>query len=76
MARPKCSLMIVDLQNPYRYLEVRGEAEIAQDADLSFAHGALAAKYDSDVSVHDGPGEKRVTVTLRPVNVYAVDMGG
>ena len=28
MKRPQCSLFILDLSNPYRYLEVRGNAKI------------------------------------------------
>jgi hypothetical protein len=35
----------------------------------------LGAKYDADVRDHDGPGEKRVVVTIEPTNVFAVDMG-
>ena len=31
--RPGCSLLILDLANPYRYLEIRGEAEIEPDPD-------------------------------------------
>ena len=35
--RPKCSLMILDLENPYRYLVVRGNAKIEPDDDYAFA---------------------------------------
>jgi PPOX class probable F420-dependent enzyme len=73
--RPQCSLFVLDLQNPYRYLEVRGTAEIESDDDYAFA-GRVGAKYDSDLKVHDNPGESRVVVTIVPENVYAVDMGG
>jgi PPOX class probable F420-dependent enzyme len=73
--RPQCSLMIVDLEDPYRYLEVRGNARLAPDDDYSFAH-KVGAKYDADLSVHDAPGQRRVVVTIEPVNVYAVNMHG
>ena len=73
--RPQCSLFILDLQNPYRYLEVRGNARIEPDDDYAFAR-KVGAKYDTDISVHDRPGESRVTVTIEPANVYAVDMTG
>jgi PPOX class probable F420-dependent enzyme len=73
--RPQCSLMLLDLQNPYRYLEVRGSARLEPDDDYEFAR-RLGAKYDADLSVHDQPGESRVVVTLEPANVYAVDMSG
>ncbi|HWF34599.1 MAG TPA: PPOX class F420-dependent oxidoreductase [Solirubrobacteraceae bacterium] len=73
--RPRCSLLILDLQNPYRYLEVRGIARIEPDEDSSFAR-KVGAKYNADLSAHDRPGDRRITVTIEPVNVYAVDMGG
>ena len=73
--RPKCSLMILDLENPYRYLVVRGNAKIEPDDDYAFAN-KLGAKYSADLSVHDQPGEKRVVVTIEPTNIYPVDMSG
>jgi PPOX class probable F420-dependent enzyme len=73
--RPQCSLMLLDLQNPYRYLEVRGEAKLEDDEDYAFAR-KLGAKYDADLSAHDRPGETRVVVTIEPANLYAVDMSG
>ena len=59
---PRCSLLLLDLQNPYRYLEVRGTARLDPDDDYSFAR-KLGAKYDADLKVHDQPGESRVAVT-------------
>jgi PPOX class probable F420-dependent enzyme len=73
--RPQCSLMLLDVGNPYRYLEVRGSAELTPDDDYAFAK-KVGAKYDSDLKVHDNPGEGRVVVTIVPSNVYAVNMGG
>jgi PPOX class probable F420-dependent enzyme len=72
---PHCTLFLLDLSNPYRYLEVRGNAKIEADDDYTFAR-KLGAKYDADLKVHDQPGESRVVVTIDPVNVYAVNMGG
>jgi PPOX class probable F420-dependent enzyme len=72
--RPQCSLLLLDLVNPYRYLAVRGNARVEPDDDYLFAR-AVGAKYESDLSVHDEPGESRVVVTIEPVNVYAVNMG-
>lgn len=75
MRRPQCSLFILDLANPYRYLVVRGNARIEPDQDYAFAT-RLGAKYGgADVRDHDGPGEQRVVVTIDPVSVYPVDMG-
>lgn len=71
--RPQCSLLILDVANPYRYLEVRGRAEAEPDDDYAFAD-RLGAKYGADLRRHDRPGESRVVVTLRPQRVHAVDM--
>jgi PPOX class probable F420-dependent enzyme len=73
--RSQCSLLILDLQNPYRYLEVRGTARLEPDDDYAFAR-KFGAKYNADLSLHDKPGESRVVVTIDPANVYAVDMSG
>jgi PPOX class probable F420-dependent enzyme len=74
--RPQCSLFLLDLQNPYRYLEVRGNAKIEPDDDYEFAR-KLGAKYGgADFSQHDKPGDSRLIVTIEPANVYAVDMSG
>jgi PPOX class probable F420-dependent enzyme len=75
-ARPQCSLLILDLQNPYRYLEVRGRARLEPDDDYGFAD-TLAAKYGgADLRALDRPGEARVIVTIEPTKVYPVDMSG
>ena len=71
--RPVCSLLILDLENPARYLEVRGRARVTPDPDYAFAP-KLGAKYGMDLSGIDGPGESRVVVTIEPEKVYAVDM--
>ncbi len=72
---PRCALLILDLANPYRYLELRGDAELQPDPEYRFAD-RVGAKYGSDLRAHDRPGESRVTVTIRPVRVNAVDMAG
>jgi PPOX class probable F420-dependent enzyme len=70
---PRCTLFLLDVANPYRYVEVRGNAWIEPDDDYAFAR-KFGEKYDADLKVHDQPGESRVAVTIEPVNVYAVDM--
>ena len=72
---PRCSLFLLDLQVPYRYLEVRGTAKVEPDPDYTFAR-KLGAKYDADLKVHDQPGESRVAITIEPTNIYPVDMRG
>jgi PPOX class probable F420-dependent enzyme len=72
---PATSLFILDVAVPYRYLELRGDAEITPDDDYAFAD-KVAAKYHADLRQHDQPGQSRVKVVIRPVRVNAVDMRG
>jgi PPOX class probable F420-dependent enzyme len=74
LARPHCSLFILDLANPFRFVDVRGTARIEPDDDYAFA-ARVGAKYGgADLRDHDAPGERRVVVTIEPTNVFAVDM--
>ena len=62
-ANPAATVFLLDLAVPYRYLEIRGDAEITPDDDYSFAD-RVGAKYGTDVRTMDKPGERRV---LQPV---------
>ncbi len=68
--RPVCGLLILDLSNPHRYLELRGDVEIEADTEYQFAD-RLGAKYRSDLRTMDKKGESRVVVTIRPTRVRA-----
>ena len=72
--RPQCSLLVLDPAVTQRYLEVRGTASLEPDDDYVFAR-RLGAKYGgADLSEHDGPGDRRLVVTIEPTNVYTVDV--
>jgi PPOX class probable F420-dependent enzyme len=70
---PACTLLILDVANPYRYVEIRGTAVVEPDDDLEFAR-QVGAKYDADLRENDAPGDRRVIVRIVPVRVRAVDM--
>jgi PPOX class probable F420-dependent enzyme len=70
---PACTLFILDLANPGRYLEIRGDAELAPDDDYAFAR-RVGAKYGTDLRRMDAPGESRFVVTIRPIRINAVDL--
>jgi PPOX class probable F420-dependent enzyme len=72
--RPGCSLLILDLAIPERYLELRGDAEITAD-DGSFAK-RVGEKYGADLGAYDHPGDTRVVVRIVPGRANAVDMRG
>lgn len=67
---PRCSVLLLDLANPYRYVELRGDAEITPDDEYTFAD-RLGAKYGADLRQNDKPGESRVVVTIKPTRVHA-----
>ncbi len=68
---PRVSLSIVDPDNPYRYLEVRGRVfDITQEgADASI--DKLAKKYlGVDKYPYAQPGEVRVLYKIKPEHVH------
>jgi PPOX class probable F420-dependent enzyme len=72
-ADPTVTVLILDLRNPQRYIEIRGRAQVAPDEDRSFA-GKVGAAYRADLAAYDQPGTSRFTVTIEPHRVRAVDM--
>jgi PPOX class probable F420-dependent enzyme len=66
---PRCSVLLLDLANPYRYVELRGDAVITPDDDYAFAD-RVGEKYGTDLRENDRPGETRVVVTVRPTRVH------
>jgi PPOX class probable F420-dependent enzyme len=70
---PVCTVLILDLANPYRYVEIRGTAVVEPDDDMEFAR-QVGAKYDADLREHDAPGDRRVMVRIVPIRTRAVDM--
>jgi PPOX class probable F420-dependent enzyme len=69
-ADPKVSFLILAPDNPYKYVELRGDAEVTADDDYSFAD-KLGAKYGANLRERDQPGEVRVVVTIKPARVVA-----
>ncbi|HEX2052456.1 MAG TPA: PPOX class F420-dependent oxidoreductase [Actinomycetota bacterium] len=73
---PAVCLFILDLANPMRYLEIRGDAAVEPDDDYAFAD-RVGRKYGGlDLRQLDGPGERRVKVTIHPSRINAINMGG
>ena len=64
---PRIALSIVDPQNPYRYLEIRGRvAEIREDEGNAFIN-SMAKKYmDQDVYPWSNPNDQRVIIVIEP----------
>ena len=70
---PACSVLILDLTNPHRYLEIRGTAQIEPDDDYTFA-GQVGAKYGLTCVDGRAGRDARVEVTIEPHRVNAVDL--
>lgn len=64
---PRIALSIVDPENPYRYLELRGQVtKIEEDPNLDFIN-SMAKKYlDMDEYPYHQPGDERVVVFIDP----------
>ncbi len=65
---PKVSVILLDHANPHRYVELRGDAEIAPDNEYKFAD-LVGGKDGVDLRSRDRAGEGRVIVTIHPVRV-------
>jgi PPOX class probable F420-dependent enzyme len=73
-ANPAVTVFILDLANPARYLEIRGDATLEPDDEYAFAD-LVGAKYGGvDVRAMDGPDGHRVVVTVNPIRINAVDL--
>ncbi len=70
---PRIALSIVDADNPYRYLEVRGKVvDIEADPDNAFIN-AMAKKYMGvDVYPWHNPGDERVVIVIEPERTTAM----
>jgi PPOX class probable F420-dependent enzyme len=73
---PRIALSILDPEDPTRYLEVRGRAEIVPDTDRAFVN-AMAKKYmDVDEYPYDPPDAKRMVVTVHVEHVSTPPIQG
>ncbi len=64
---PRVAFSMVDPENPYRYLEIRGVVErIDEDPDRAFIN-SMAKKYlGMDEYPYHQPGDERVVILVRP----------
>lgn len=61
---PRIAFSVLQHDNPYEYLQVRGRAELVEEGALEQIH-ALSHKYTGEDYQHLAPGEVRVTVRIR-----------
>jgi PPOX class probable F420-dependent enzyme len=72
-ANPQVAVSILDPENPYRYLEVRGVvSEIADDPDYAFINRQAKRYTQQETFGGLKPGEKRVIVKITPERTSAM----
>ena len=71
---PRVAISIIDPDNPYRYLELRGElVQVEEDPDNAFID-KMAKKYiDMDEYPYHQPGDERIVLYVLPE--HATHMG-
>jgi len=74
---PKVSVLAIDPQNPYRYIEVRGDVSISHENGINLIN-ELAKTYTGKDEYYGGVApaeqkdtEERVIVTVNPTKVVA-----
>jgi len=68
---PRVAISIPHRNNPNRYVEIRGIAELTDDVDRSFINSVARAYMDVDVYPFDQPGDERATITIHAEGVSA-----
>jgi PPOX class probable F420-dependent enzyme len=70
-ANARVSVLVIDAADPYRYAEIRGDAQITDDPAAALID-ELAVKYTGE-PFNTPPGQRRVIVRVRPAHVVAYD---
>jgi PPOX class probable F420-dependent enzyme len=68
VARSECGFFLLDPADQWRFIEIRGHAEVADDTSYDVLE-AVCAKHGHKGSDFDAPGTKRVAITIRPLRV-------
>ncbi len=69
----RVALMIVDPENPYRYVQVRGRVAVATENGADDHINALTRKYlGQDKYPYRQPGEVRVRYEIEPLSVQGM----
>ncbi|MGD9598430.1 MAG: PPOX class F420-dependent oxidoreductase [Steroidobacteraceae bacterium] len=68
---PRVAISVPHRNNPNRYVEVRGIAELTDDVDRSFINSIARHYMGVEVYPFDAPGAERVTITIHAEQVSA-----
>jgi len=70
----RVAISVPHRNNPNRYIEIRGIAELTDDADRSFVNSVAKAYMGVDVYPFDQPGDERAIITIHAEQVSAPDI--
>jgi PPOX class probable F420-dependent enzyme len=71
-ARPQVAVEILDPDNPYRYLAVRGcVVEVTEEGAAAHINTVLSPRYTGRAGTYGGPGEVRRLYKILPEHVSA-----
>jgi hypothetical protein len=71
---PRVAISIPHRNNPNRYVEIRGIAELTDDTDRSFVNSVARHYMGVDEYPFDQPGDERVTITIHAEQVSVLDI--
>ena len=71
---PRVAISIPHRNNPNRYVEIRGVAELIDDPDRSFVNSIARHYMGVEVYPFDEPGDERVTITIHAEQVSAPEI--
>lgn len=72
-ADPRCSVLIFHPASVDYYVEIRGTAELLDDADYAVAD-RIAVRYGADFRNFDGPTDHRLIISFTPARVLVTDV--
>jgi PPOX class probable F420-dependent enzyme len=71
---PRVAISIPHRNDPSRYVEIRGIAELTDDTDRSFVNSMTRHYMGVDEYPFDKPGDERVTITIHAEQVSAPEL--
>lgn len=67
--RPEIALVILDPDDPYRYMQIRGEVIVETEENARRHIDQLAGKYTGEADYKSYEGETRVKYTVKPLSI-------
>ncbi|MFI5394921.1 MAG: PPOX class F420-dependent oxidoreductase [Candidatus Binatia bacterium] len=71
---PRVAISIPHRDDPQHYIEIRGTAELTDDADRAFVNSMARAYMGVDKYPFDRPGDERVVITIHPEHVSGIPL--